>query len=366
MDSLNTLTNLVYQGAIDGDFSPFLNELMITTNSNIGWLAMADQETLQPMFFDYKNTASGFNKEFFLNEYFYKLKELDPFWEVAKSLKELACIRGRDFLSKEQLHQADVYPIFEKAGVEYNLISFPIRSASLEAFIVLNRNKLKTEYSDYDLKLFSMIYPHVNRACFLYDKLARQKRQISLYQSVLENNPYPLIVIDEFQNLLQVNKVSSHILSKQNILVERNGKLVTKMASKNHLLKDFIRSTLDWIQAKIPEPVAITLENSQEQIMLKAYPITAESNLNDFNSPCCVIEILSTKQPQWQLFAEKFNISQKELRTVKLLFEGNDLQTAAELSHLSFNTIKSQLMSVYSKSGFNSQRELVAHLVNYI
>lgn len=365
IEKLNRLTNYVYQAALDGQWRPFIEEFIETTNSFNGWVSALDREALDPIFTEYVSSSEGISQETFLDQYIPHMTG-DPFYIHSTSLVEAECFRGSDIVPIDELPNYDLYPLFEQAGCHYVVSSIPVRNSHFDSFVVLHRNKHQHDFSNDDLRLMQLITPHLNRAIHLHLKLIRGQQQASLYQSIITSNPYPLLVVDSEQNVLLTNSMAEHLMRNQTILHNRLGKLTTNSTHHTSVIKDFINSTLSWIQAKTPEPTAITLTKGSEKIMLRAYPVHAESDVNNHNSPCCVVEILSSKEPNWQLFQEEFSITPKEMRTTKLLYSGLNLNQVGENSNLSFNTVKSQLMSVYNKTGFSSQHELIANLVKYI
>ena len=365
MNNLNKLTNLVYQAALDGNWRPFLQNFMQVTQSNDGWLIISDTQSLQPYFSEFISLNDDFDHQRFLNDYLPRIAE-DPFYQHSVDLPESACFLGSDIVPREQLPSYSLYPLFESAGCEHMLAAIPVRDSRLNSFTVMNRHKGMDNYSSDDLRLTQLMVPHINRAFHLYSLLLRQQQQISLYQAMLEQNPNPLLLLNEHLQLSLTNQAAEQALSRQNLLLERNGRLIGKSAAHTQAIQDFVRMTIDWMQAKTPEPISIMLSSGEEKISLKAFPIHAESQFNNFADKLCVIEIVLDKQPNWTLISEHFKLTPKELRTVKCLYSGMDLRSIAEQSHLSYNTVKSQLMSVYNKNELSSQRELVAKLASYI
>lgn len=365
METLNKLTNLVYQAALNSDWHSFLNELMTATHSNIGWLIMTDQHSSSPFFSEFISTEDGFDHDLFLNQYMPRIAE-DPFYVHSLDQTESACFRGSDIVSTEKLPSYSLYPLFEQAGCEHVLATIPVRDNDLNSFTVMNRHKFKEDYSAEDVRLMEMMTPHINRAFHLHNLLLRQQQQISLYQAILEKNPNALILLDDKLNLKITNNAASHLLQNQSILLERNGKLSCKNASHFNQVKEFVGATMAWIQAKAPDPLSIQLRDDEDALRLTAYPVHAESDFNNYTDMCCVIEITTSRQPDWSRVSQDLDLTPKELRTVKLLYSGMDLHGIAAHAHVSFNTVKSQLMAVYRKTNFNSQRELMANLIQYI
>ncbi|NVK24455.1 MAG: hypothetical protein HWE10_05980 [Gammaproteobacteria bacterium] len=365
LEKLNILTNKVYQSAIDGDWRGFLQELVVQTRSHNGWLTFNDAETQTPFFSEFLSGQPEFDLNTFLNDYLPRITE-DPFYIETIKLQESESFIGTDVVSAEQMRTSNLYPIFQSAGLEYLMCNIPVRDQFLNSFAVVHRNINQPNYTKLELQLMDMMSAHINRAFHLHHKLLGQQHELSLYQSVIKNNPNPLMVVNAHCEILLINDVAERILSTQSVVKESRGKLKTSSNIYQSTLEKFINSTISWLQAKTPEPAAIKLVNNDQELLLKAFPIHAENEANSFVTPCCVVEVMSNKQPDWRLFMESYAISPKELRTVQFLYEGKDLNQVAEIANLSFNTVKSQLLSVYKKTAKSSQRELFTELNRYI
>lgn len=209
-------------------------------------------------------------------------------------------------------------------------MGIPINNRSLESYTVMHRDRNKPDYSKEDLRLIDMMLPHINRAFYIHNKLLRQQQQLSLYKSIVDNNPNPILLVDSDLNVIRHSAIAEHVLRRQSVLSCKNDKLLAKGLLQQGTLKDFVTNTLAWLQARVPEPAAIVLENGEEKLKLHAYPIHAESDFNDHQDQCCLLEIMTNKQPNWLIFAEEFGITPKELRTVSALYQGTDLNTIAK------------------------------------
>lgn len=364
VQAIDNLIHLIYQSAIDGKWDNFLDALMAYTTSNNAWIALLNADSLQPEFLHFITKTADVNQDAFLAEYMPRIAE-DPFYVHTAMMAEGEYLRGSDVVSQNVLHNSGLYSLFERGGCEYMLAAIPIRTQQLNSFVVLNRNKHCTDYSDDDIALMQQLVPHFNRAFYLYHKLLRQQQQLSLYQTILTHTPYSLIAVDAQMRILATSQKAANKLVQQNILHEINGMLSCKLAAHTTALRNFVDSTLSWLSANSPEPSAIRLCSDDDVVMLRGYPIDGVTAGNDFSTTCCVLELITDKLPCWSLFSEKYKLSAKELRTVQGLYEGGSLQDIAEQHNLSFNTVKSQLLSVYRKMGIKNQRQLMIELVKY-
>jgi len=365
MKELNNLTHLLYQNVLDGDWSAFTLELLKTTNSNNAWMALIDNESGAPFFLNFESIVEGINKERFFQEYLPFMND-DPFRIHTLSKNELECFRSSDFITFDELTTYPIYSLFEKAQCAYVTGGVPLRDSLSFSYIVVNRGIQQGDYPIETLHLMQELVPHVNRAFTLYQKLLLQNKRLSLYESILEHNPNPLIVVSPNYDIKITNNAAEKTLSSQSLLINQQGKLRCKNMLQDSVMQTFIKSVFEWIQAKKPEPKSITVKDGNESLLLRAYPIHPETNFNNFADLCCVIEIISPKSPSWNIFQQKYNLTQKELRVVTSLYQGLDLHQMAQQFNVSLNTVKSQLMSVYSKTGFHSQRELITSLQQYI
>jgi DNA-binding CsgD family transcriptional regulator len=364
LEKLNRLTNIIYQNALDGQWSLFLEALRLEMNSYNAWLSFIYQHNLSPIFTDAIFSAPNWDLKKFTQTYFPLIQE-DPFYVKSTKLKELECKKGSDLIQADELHRTAIYPLFESAGVEHIVFSIPVRNNQFDSFVVLQRNKHQPDYTTEEIKLLKLLTPHIKRAFIMHHFILQQNKQLSVYKSIIGNIPTALIAVTELSEIKLINQAAESILLTQSTLLISNNKLVVRDSILNKKLREFIKTTLSWHHLNYSAPIAINLNNGNKDIILQAYPILLGNVTNDVEPPICVIEIYQQRQPNWPLFAKSNNITPKEVRTVTSLYEGDSLKTIANKYSVSINTVKTQLLSVFRKLGISSQKDLMVTISKY-
>jgi DNA-binding CsgD family transcriptional regulator len=73
-----------------------------------------------------------------------------------------------------------------------------------------------------------------------------------------------------------------------------------------------------------------------------------------------IIDVETAVRPEPSALQELFSLTPAEIRVVSLLVEGQSLEEIAAELGISFETVRSHLRSVFSKTATNRQGELIA------
>jgi DNA-binding CsgD family transcriptional regulator len=88
----------------------------------------------------------------------------------------------------------------------------------------------------------------------------------------------------------------------------------------------------------------------------------ARALLGDAALIVIILDSEECPQPPIAVLKQLFQLSKSEAEVARRLMCGESLQEIAEASHVTVETVRTQLKSVFSKTGTNRQVELVALL----
>lgn len=171
--------------------------------------------------------------------------------------------------------------------------------------------------------------------------------------------------------ILLTNRAASEILSKQDGLVATKAGLRAKSVSESAQLQKLIFQALETAVGKGVSPAGGLLVARQEGRPLQVLVTPSKGlplNLN-LGRPAygyAVVLVTDPSQndcPAPEVVDAFFDLTPAEYRVAKLLVEGKSPRDIAKCLNVSANTVKSQLASVYGKTGTTRQAELVRLLM---
>lgn len=124
---------------------------------------------------------------------------------------------------------------------------------------------------------------------------------------------------------------------------------------------------LRWREATNPPPDPVRLRRANGQpLVAVAVPLTRAHDGLLVMEPACVLMLIDPEQKIAacaKLIQKGFGLSTAEARLAARLFIGESLAEASRELHLSYNTCKTQLKSIFDKTDCASQTALVKKLM---
>ena len=169
------------------------------------------------------------------------------------------------------------------------------------------------------------------------------------------------MLIDRFGRVTRINRLAEGLFCNEFGI--RNGRLWTAASASQERLDRFMaeiehaKSTL----RPLPAPV-IVARHGTPWLLIEAMPVTSESN--DIFEGCRAILVVSDlTRPSITdaaLLSVVFGLTSAEARLAAAICDGHDLNAAAATFGVSRETVRSQLKTVFAKTGSRRQAELVA------
>ena len=117
--------------------------------------------------------------------------------------------------------------------------------------------------------------------------------------------------------------------------------------------------------APLPQPVIIA-RGGNPWLMIEAMPLTA-STIEVFDGCRAILVVSDLTQPHLTdgaLLSIVFGLTPAEARLASALGEGQDLNAAAAAFGVTRQTVRSQLKTIFAKTGAHRQAELVARVAH--
>ena len=204
-----------------------------------------------------------------------------------------------------------------------------------------------------------------------YLALARSERRRLIAEYVLETSGAGVILVDEHGVVLNTNAVADAMLAETQQLGLFDGKIVAHRQAEQQLLKDHIRTMAHHQSPNSRPDCYATLALSRDDHLI---PVTAIIRPGPpyapISAPLRRTAVIVLRDPARQNpldaidIEHLFKLTKAEAKLARLLAAGMNTEEAAIQLSVSKHTVRSQLQSIFTKTGTNRQTELVRLLLS--
>ncbi len=244
----------------------------------------------------------------------------------------------------------------------------------VEDDIVLNLSLLRPAdrggFSDAEVREFSRMTGHLQRALRLALQLDTLRRDTSLAGLALDQLRHGVAVVDAQGRLLHCNTAAESLLRQQRGLALRRDRLVATDPADQHrlgaLLRHCAHHPVDPMPAGLAHFVTCTAPG-QAGLIINAVPLRGAQTT--FAAPRAAVLVSITDPAPAQpaegidAAAALFSLTAAELRLARPLAEGQSLKAAALQAAMSYETARWYLKILFQKTGTRRQAELVHKLL---
>jgi DNA-binding CsgD family transcriptional regulator/PAS domain-containing protein len=228
----------------------------------------------------------------------------------------------------------------------------------------LQGSRKRGAFEAHDLEAFRQVLPHVSRALEIRDRLERAKIDRVSVPAALEAVRFGVIVLDSTGKVLEANHLAQVTLGScaHGIRRKRDGTLSLRDPAGTQLHR--------WISTGTPPRqgtdglLHVPREDAAPLSVLVA-PLPKPQTVWIGADPGWLLLIFDPEMrtaADAQLIAKDLGISAREAELSALLFAGENLRAIARRFGVSQHTVRTQLKSIYKKTGIRSQSDLVRRI----
>ena len=210
------------------------------------------------------------------------------------------------------------------------------------------------------------MYPHLKSALILRRKFIDLRLKDSFLDAALNASTEGIVILDKTCRVLFMNRTAEDMVRGGEGLTVRSGRLCAVDLKDSMGLLDLIHSVTATTGAKGTTAARAMFISRRKRCPLK---LTVAPFLTQAaTSPCSAAAIAfisdheQTNQDR-EMFLRRYGLTPAESRLALLLSEGRSLKEAADHCGVTYNTVRSQLKSIFSKTGVDRQAELVQVLL---
>ncbi len=276
------------------------------------------------------------------------------------------------FRDYESLKKCEVYnDFFVPTRTEHMALSQFMRDDGRAADLVLRRGKNQGRYDFKICDQIGVLIPHLQRAFQTHRLLQKYEGFKRTLDWMTNRLPFGLFFLDESGRVLEFNDAAEEILRrKDGLYLSREGLCRANSAHETRELRRCIARAIHIGQGKGGRPdgfVSLSRNVSEQAYTVQIAPIFRRVALRHDRHPAVALFVFDPQRsqaPTEELLAKLYGLTRAEGRLAALLVQGFSLQESAEQLQVSQNTVRTQLKSIFAKTGVNRQAELIRMLLS--
>jgi DNA-binding CsgD family transcriptional regulator len=363
-DELLEFIGEIYHAGLTGQWQAVLTKLIDSTQSNKAFFFLKKLDSEQSLIMELQTTFE-YSQSALLD---YQSRPFEgPGYQITKYLTEGESTYVNKHIDMS-LHRDSSFflEICRPLRVFHSIVGILCRDAQYESLIVINRDEDEQPYLPQEEELFRLITPHFSRAMYIFKELRLYKNYSNISKSILDQQDKAIIVCDANGRIMLANGVAYERLDEKCPVTLADNKVVIKDINHQHRLMFFIKQCANLAYTDIGVQETIILDGGHnENILLTISPLINQNVFNDLEVPCCMVTAKFQQQQDWLKISVHFSLTPKEMRLLQALYAKQKMTKLAEIYHVSYNTLRTQLQAIFKKVAVNSQTELMIKLSQF-
>jgi DNA-binding CsgD family transcriptional regulator len=262
-----------------------------------------------------------------------------------------------DIASRDEFYSSEYGKFLLEANNPYEVVLFGTIPAALPNHAVtLFKTKEHGDFTEYELKLLTLIGSVFNESLALYKQYQENKKYIKFLDTATSAQGFGLAVIDD-QGIIVY---SNHFFISLVTDIFNTESTVASIAAIDTFLFKQTGMTIH----KIINPITIRI--GKHDFYFEPRFITgAEGNIRFFFIFVDKKEVIQTSDPRLK-FVEKYNMSTQEIEVAVLILQGLDNKNIAERLFISIATVKFHVRNILRKVDVSSRSAIISKFTTYL
>jgi DNA-binding CsgD family transcriptional regulator len=258
---------------------------------------------------------------------------------------------------EEALKQTEYYNEWlVPQGFRYSVGAYLSLRAPTSMFIAFHRHRYDRDFSDRSMALFSRLMPHFERALHISGRLNASDTLKGAQFDSLDELGIGVIRLDRQCSAHSVSPKAERLIKQRLGLSLRFGRLVIDSPDLDRRFRGVVARVID---ERVAYPVDIPLGTGGHANGI-VIPLHHSSGILTKVEAILLIKIQEVRPaPAIEALSTMFRLTQAEIRLLNALAEGQTISDYSQARELSRNTVKSQLQSLFTKTGVSRQADLV-------
>jgi DNA-binding CsgD family transcriptional regulator len=278
------------------------------------------------------------------------------------------CGTSQMLLSDQQLFESEFYQDYQrKYDMFHNCVAVMRSDSNAISALTLLRSRHRGPFGNDHIKLLNALLPHLQKSLDLHRRMIELRLSNEKLEQALAITPIALVLVDATSKILFATHNAERMLLAQNGLASRGGSLEATTSTDTSALRSAIRSSgIDYRRTLSPvRSLAIRRVSPKAPLTISVYPLRRMLKGPENDVVAVFVYDPDEKQPNLDhVLQTAFGLTPAEMRLAALIGAGINLSDSAEILGVTRNTVKTQIRSIFFKTGTSTQNRLIHLLVS--
>ncbi len=305
-----------------------------------------------------------------LSDYAQGHVESDPRFQAILQLGPGRVATSEMLVPMREFERTAVYAdFFRKWDLPFVVGGLLFQEPGRIGMFVANRSKHHGDFDEVERKCLQGLFPHLRRALEIYSRLGQVAAEKRALMESVDLLPVGLILVDGASRVIELNEVARRIVNRKDGLSIHRGVLSAARSDECRELHRIVGETAT--QAfKVGDTSSRVMRVSRPSFMRELavliVPVSDRTQVLSGFLPSAMVLVSDPEEPARccpNTLRDLFGFTRAESRLAALLAEGLSLQESAGHLGVSYQTVRNQLKSIFSKTGTSSQSSLIGLLL---
>ncbi|MCF1470542.1 MULTISPECIES: helix-turn-helix transcriptional regulator [Rhizobium/Agrobacterium group] len=272
-------------------------------------------------------------------------------------------VRDHDILSKEEMDRSPLYQDFLiPRGMGAGAATLVQTPEETRIVFAMERSAAEGPVPDTSLHALNMLRPHLARALALTSYALKQQMQASVV--ALDSINVAAAVLNGSRKVIESNQAFSRLSS----FLKPGAFGILKLADSgaDKLFQDAF-TTINRDDTKAVRSIPQSTESGREGCVIHIIPLRGNAREVFIGTQALIIAVVAggSANVRAPILRGLYDLTAAEARLVERVVAGQTLRDAALTLGVSYETARSQIKTVFLKTGSKSQKELVLKLTPF-
>lgn len=279
---------------------------------------------------------------------------------------------GEDIIPQRELHRTEFYQDFLKHyDMEWIVSSVLFESgpATPATHMTFTRNLGRGGYGQDGVRLMQLIAPHVRRALLTHWQLTESRLHRRIHQAGMDSLGYGVALLRRNGDVVYLNAFAERILQTADGLMLKAGQLLALHAPEHATLTRLLNTAANGIGGSLHLKRESAIGNARRPYSLTAIPLQEGHPFRPLADARVMLLIHDPEHAgpldSLNTYAARYRLTPAETRVLTLLLSDLGPQQIADRLGVGIRTVRSQLSSLYTKTGTKNQRDLIVSALGF-